>query len=348
MTAYLILENGTTFTGEFFGKKENVTGEFVFTTGMNGYLETITDPANKGQIIVQTFPLVGNYGVISSDLESDVTHVKAYITKYLCQEPSNFRSEEALDTFFVQKGIVGVKGIDTRQLTKLLRDNGVMNGKITTTPPTDADLHETRVHSVENPVAQVSTNEKYVLGEGDIRIALLDFGVKKSVIEALTARGCEVHVLPHNWAAEDILAINPHGVLLSAGPGDPKDPANAPLVETIRTLDNKGIPMFGICLGHLLLAIAKGYKTEKMTFGHRGANQPVKDTTTGRVYITAQNHGYTVITRYAAFVNVNDGSCEGLDYGNSFSVQFRPGEGPQDTDFLYDEFIERIGHGLHG
>jgi len=242
----------------------------------------------------------------------------------------------------MSKGIVGVKGIDTRQLTKVIRDNGVMNGKITSTPPTEADLQEAREYKIENAVVAVSCKKQRIEGKGDLRVVLLDFGVKKSIVEALTSRGCEVHILPHNSTAEEILAINPHGILLSAGPGDPKDPANAAIIETIRELDTKNIPMFGICLGHLLLAIAKGYKTEKMTFGHRGANQPAKEIATGRVYITAQNHGYTVITKDSSFVNVNDGSCEGLDYGSSFSVQFRPGEGPKDTEFLFDQFVQRM------
>jgi len=342
MTAYLVLENGTTFEGEFFGKPGEVTGDIVFTTGMTGYLETVTDPGYYGQIILQTFPLIGNYGVIPADLQKDTVSAKAYIVKYLCQEPSNFRSEEALDTFFISKGITGLKGIDTRALAKVIRDNGVMSGKITMQPPTEADKEEARNYKVTNAIAAVSASAPAVYGEGKYCVALMDFGVKKSTINALINRGCQVWAFPYNTTAKEILNINPHGILLSSGPGDPADPANIPIIETLRELRDCGVPMFGICMGHLLLAIANGYKTEKMKLGHRGANQPVKDTSTGKVYITAQNHGYTVLADNPSYINVNNGTCEGLDYGNSLSVQFCPGEGPKDTEFLFDCFVERM------
>jgi len=341
MTAYLILENGTTFQGEFFGKQgQEVTGEIVFSTGMTGYLETITDPSYHGQIILQTFPLIGNYGVISADLESDSISPKAYIVKYLCQEPSNFRSDGDLDTFFMSKGIVGIKGIDTRALTKIIRENGTMNGKITAHPPTPADQDDARNYKIENAIAAVSSKKPGVIGEGKYRIALMDFGMKKSTVDALISRNCQVFTFPHTAEADEILAVNPDGILLTGGPGDPADPANTHIIETLRKL--KHIPMFGICLGHLLLALANGYQTQKMKVGHRGANQPVKDCSTGKLYITGQNHGYTVVADNPSFVNVNDGTCEGLDYGSSFSVQFNPGEGPKDTEFLFDCFIERM------
>jgi len=343
MAAYLILENGTTFKGEFFGKPDTVTGEIVFTTGMNGFLETVTDPSFYGQIVLQTFPLVGNYGVISSDLEGNTISTRAYITKYPCQEPSNFRSEEDLDTFFMSNGAVGLKGIDTRALTKIIRDNGVMNGKITPHPPTEADMEDLRKHKVVDAIAAVSCKKVETYGNGKYRVALMDFGVKKSTIDALVTRGCQVWAFPHTATAKDILDINPHGVFLSSGPGNPADSANKHIIRTLQELQKSGTPMFGICMGHLLLAIANGYKTEKMKFGHRGANQPVKDIATGRVYITGQNHGYVVTTdKQPSFVNVNDNTCEGLDYNNSFTVQFRPEDGPKDTLFLYDRFIERM------
>jgi len=342
MTAYLVLENGTIFEGEFFGKPAEVTGDIVFTTGMTGYLETVTDPSYYGQIILQTFPLIGNYGVISADLQKDTVRAKAYIVKYLCQEPSNFRSEEALDTFFMSQGITGLKGIDTRALTKIIRENGVMSGKITMTPPTEADKEEARNYKITNAIAAVSCSAPVVYGEGKYRVALMDFGVKKSTIDALVSRGCQVWTFPHNTTAKKILDMNPHGILLSSGPGDPADPVNAPIIETLQELKNSGVPILGICMGHLLLAIANGYKTEKMKHGHRGANQPVKNTSTGKLYITAQNHGYTVLADNPSYVNVNDGTCEGLDYGSSFSVQFCPGEGPKDTEFLFDCFVERM------
>jgi len=344
MKAYLVLENGKTFQGEFFGKQENVTGEIVFTTGMTGYLETITDPSYHGQIILQTFPLIGNCGVVSADLESDSINAKAYIVKYLCQEPSNFRSEGDLDTFFMSKGIVGIKGIDTRALAKIIRDNGTMNGKITSQAPTTADQEDARNYKVEDAIAAVSCKKLKECGNGEYRVAIMDLGVKNSVVNALTERNCKVFMFPHSASANEILSVDPHGILLSSGPGDPLDPANAPIIETIKELQKSDVPIFGICMGHLLLAIANGYKTAKMKFGHRGANQPVKDLSTGRVYITNQNHGYTVELENdkVSFKNVNDSTCEGIDYGNSFSVQFRPGEGPKDTEFLFDFFIERM------
>jgi len=343
MTAYLVLENGITFEGEFFGKPDEVTGDIVFTTGMTGYLETVTDPSYYGQIILQTFPLIGNYGVIPADLQKDTVSAKACIVKYLCQDPSNFRSEEDLDTFFISRGITGLKGIDTRALTKIIRKNGVMSGKITVQPPTEADKEEACSYKIINAIAAVSGNRPAVYGEGKYRIALLDFGVKKSTIDALVSRGCQVHTFPHDTIAEEILDVNPHGIFLSSGPGDPADPVNVPMIETLRKLKDSSIPIFGICMGHLLLAIANGHKTKKMKHGHRGANQPVKNTSTGKLYITAQNHGYTVLADNPSYINVNDGTCEGLDYGNAFSVQFCPSEGPKDTEFLFDCFVERIG-----
>jgi len=371
-TAYLILENGESFEGKSFGACGEVTGEIVFTTGMTGYLETLTDPSYHGQIVLQTFPLIGNYGVIPADFESASVGAKAYIVKYPCPTPSNFRSENSLDAFLKERGIVGLHGIDTRLLTKIIRTNGVMNGKITASPPTDADLAEAKMFSDQQAVAAVSSRERKVFrpfplrerdrvgvadmetrphpnplpeGEGMYRrVALMDFGAKRGIAAALAARDCDVWSFPHDTSAEEILKIKPNGIMLSNGPGDPAAPANAGIVETLRTLIQSGVPIFGICLGHQLLALAKGYTTEKLKFGHRGANQPVKETQTGRVYITSQNHGYAVIASNGSFVNVNDGTCEGLDYGVSFSVQFHPEAcgGPLDTAFLFDRFVERM------
>ena len=348
--AYLMLEDGTIFAGKSFGANGEMTGEIVFTTGMTGYLETLTDQSYYGQIVLQTFPLIGNYGVISSDFESASVGAKAYIVKWPCQEPSNFRSEGALDTFLKEHGIVGLYGIDTRALTKIIRENGVMNGKITMSPPTDADHDEAKGYSIQGAVAAVSSRTVTRTGGGARRVALMDFGAKRGIAEALKARGCEVWSFPHDTAAQDILKINPDGIMLSNGPGDPADPANAGIVETIRALAENNIPIFGICLGHQLLALANGHQTEKLKFGHRGANQPVKEVSTGRVYITSQNHGYAVVADNGSFVNVNDGTCEGMDYGLSFSVQFHPEArgGPLDTGFLFDRFIERMDKGEEG
>lgn len=342
--AYLILEDGTLFEGRSFGAVGEVTGELVFTTGMTGYLETLTDQSYYGQIVLQTFPLIGNYGVIPSDFERGTVGAKAYIVKHPCQDPSNFRSVGNLDTFLKERGIVGLYGIDTRALTKIIRKNGVMNGKITSYPPTEEDREEAKVYRVRGAVAAVSSRIITKLSDGERRAALLDFGAKRGIAQALMARGCEVWSFPHDSTAQDILKINPNGIMLSNGPGDPADPANAGVIETIRELMQSGIPIFGICLGHQLLALANGYRTHKLKFGHRGSNQPVKDLSTGGVYITSQNHGYAVAADNSSFVNVNDGTCEGLDYGNSFSVQFHPEArgGPLDTAFLFDRFIERM------
>ena len=343
-TAYLILENGMIFEGECFGARGEITGEIVFATGMSGYLETLTDPSYYGQIVIQGFPLIGNYGIIPQDFESKIIGASAYIVKHPCKTPSNFRSEGTLDAFLKSCGIVGLCGIDTRMLVKTIRKNGVMNGRITTTPPTGADFEKAESYSVENALAAVSSKDLGRFGSGKYRVAMLDFGAKRGMLEALINRDCEVHVFPHTTPAQEIMAIKPDGVLLSNGPGDPADPANAGIVNVVKQLDESGIPIFGICLGHQLLALAHGFLTHKLKFGHRGANHPVKDISTGRVYITSQNHGYAVSSDTGSFINVNDNTCEGLDYGKSFSVQFHPEArgGPLDTSFLFDRFIERM------
>ena len=343
MEAYLVLENGAVIKGESFGAKGRVTGEVVFATGMTGYLETLTDPSYNGQIVLQTFPLIGNYGVIPPDFESKNIGPLAYIVKYPCKNPSNFRSENDLDAFLKERGIIGLCGVDTRALTKIIRENGVLNGKITDGPPTDADIAEAKAYGINNPIAAVSARETAVAGEGTRRVALLDLGAKGSIAKELIKRGCKVYTFPHTASAREILDITPNGIMLSNGPGDPADPANEKIIETVSALYKSGAPVFGICLGHQLLALANGFKTRKLKFGHRGANQPVKEIKTGRVYITSQNHGYAVIADTASFINVNDGTCEGMDYGASFSAQFHPEArgGPLDTAFLFDRFIER-------
>ncbi|MCL2019608.1 MAG: carbamoyl phosphate synthase small subunit [Oscillospiraceae bacterium] len=342
--AYLILENGMVFTGYSFGKEGEITGEVVFSTGMTGYLETLTDPSYYGQIVLQTFPLIGNYGVISEDFESPDIGTKAYIVKEPCEEPSNFRSEGVLDAFLKERGIIGLYGIDTRALTRIIRNRGVMNGRITLNPPTEADRELAKAYFVKNAIASVSSKSVERISTGSRRIALLDFGAKGGIAAELMARDCEVWNFPYNTSEKEIMQIKPDGIMLSNGPGDPAAPENAVIVDTIRAVQKSGIPIFGICMGHQLLAMANGYKTEKLKFGHRGANQPVKDLSTGRVYITSQNHGYAVLADNSSFINVNDGSCEGLDYGNSFSVQFHPEArgGPLDTGFLFESFMNRL------
>jgi carbamoyl-phosphate synthase small subunit len=351
MTAYLVLENGIIMKGNSFGVQGEITGEVVFATGMTGYLETLTDQSYYGQIVLQTFPLIGNYGVIPPDFESAGVGARAYIVKHPCKNPSNFRSEKNLDSFLKERGITGLYGIDTRALTRIIRENGVLNGKITASPPTEADIEEAKAYSIRNAVAAVSSRSvtKTLPARASdnsraARVALMDFGAKRGIANALAARGCEVWSFPHDTSAQEILEMKPDGIMLSNGPGDPAESANNGIIETLRILQRGNAPIFGICLGHQLLALANGYSTRKLKFGHRGSNQPVKELSTGRVYITSQNHGYAVVADNGSFVNVNDGTCEGLDYGNSFSVQFHPEAcgGPLDTAFLFDRFIARM------
>lgn len=351
--AYLVLENGIVFQGRYFGAQGDITGEVVFNTGMVGYVETLTDQSYHGQIVLQTFPLIGNYGVTSADFESDGIGPLAYIVKYPCQTPSNFRSEGTLDDFLRSHGIIGLCGIDTRAVTQIIRTNGVMNGKIMATKPTEADFHALKLHKTKNHVFNVSTKEiKYYKSDTPkYTVALYDFGAKHNIWRELNSRGCDVVMFPCTATADEILAISPDGIMLSNGPGDPQD--NASIIENIKTLLKSGIPMFGICLGHQLLALANGFTTTKLKFGHRGANQPVKDIQSGKVYITSQNHGYTVQSESIDssiadlwFQNVNDKTCEGIIYKNApaFTAQFHPEahEGPQDTRFLFDKFVSAM------
>ena len=345
-SAYLVLENGRTFEGQYFGAEGEITGEIVFTTGMTGYLETLSDPSYCGQIILQTFPLIGNYGIIPEDFESDSIEARAYIVKEACEKPSNFRCEGSLGDYFKEKGVIGLCGIDTRALTRITRENGVMNGKIMSHPPTDSDIAEVKAYTITNPIMQVSPKEiTKVASGGDRRIAMLNFGAKRGIVKELERRGCDVWSFPHDASVEEIMKIDPHAIMLSNGPGNPAAAGNQVIIDTLKALIKTDLTIFGICMGHQLLAVAHGYETKKLKFGHRGANQPVKDMETGRVYMTSQNHGYEVVSNgKSAFVNNNDGTCEGLDYGKSFSVQFHPEAcaGPLDTGFLFDKFMERI------
>jgi len=351
--AYLVLANGTVFEGEAFGAQQDVTGELVFTTGMTGYMETLTDPSYYGQIVMQTFPLIGNYGVIPADAESPRIAACAYIVKNCCQAPSNFRSEGELDIFLRENGITGLCGIDTRALTKIVREQGVMNARIVREKPEDVDLAAVRAYAVRDAVAAVSVKEA-VLHKGvnaRLTVALLDYGAKANIIRELNARGCDVWAFPQDAAAADIAAVRPDGIMLSNGPGDPAEDADR--IKRVQSVCELPVPIFGICLGHQLLALAHGFRTEKLKYGHRGANQPVRDTETGRVYISSQNHGYAVSadsinSAIAAewFMNVNDNTCEGIRYKTRHvcSVQFHPEAcgGPQDTAFLFDEFMKEM------
>ena len=349
-TAYLILENGKVFEGKSFGAEGCVTGEVVFTTAMTGYLETLTDPSYYGQIVVQTFPLIGNYGVIPEDFESAGPRLKGYIVREVCDAPSNFRCEGKLNDYLKKAGIIGLYGIDTRQLTRIIREHGVMNGRIVT-DPNGVDMEEIRSYLVKNAVESVSTGEKYMLTPDEIKrkVVLWDFGAKMNIERELVNRGCEVTVVPGSTTAEELLALNPDGVMLSNGPGDPAE--NTGIIAELKKVADSGTPIFGICLGHQLFALAMGGKTGKMKYGHRGSNQPVKNVETGRVYISSQNHGYEVLSQTVkngkiSFVNANDNTCEGVDYDEigAFTVQFHPEAcgGPHDANFLFDRFMANM------
>ncbi|HIU79413.1 MAG TPA: glutamine-hydrolyzing carbamoyl-phosphate synthase small subunit [Candidatus Coproplasma excrementipullorum] len=349
---YLTLQNGKQFVGTRFGADGEVIGELVFTTGMTGYVETLTDPSYYGQIVTQTFPLIGNYG-ITPDFESKKPWVSAYIVREKCDNPSNFRCEETLDKYLKDNGIVGVYGVDTRELTKIVRESGVMNAAITSRPVTDFSAIKSYV--IKDAVKSVTCKEVEYFGNPDgIKVVVWDFGAKDNIVRELVKRGCYCIKVPSTYTAEQILALNPRGLMLCNGPGDPAE--NVEIIENLKKLAGK-LPIFGICLGHQLFALAMGGKTKKMKYGHRGANQPVKCLATGRVYISSQNHGYEVISSslegvgQLSYINANDNTCEGFDYPqlNAYTVQFHPEAcgGPQDASFLFDKFIKNMTEGKY-
>ena len=348
---YLILQDGRVFEGVRFGAETDTVGELVFTTGMCGYIETLTDPSYAGQIVMQTYPLIGNYGIIREDFEGACC-VRGYVVREWCDAPSNFRTDCDLDTFLKEQGVPGLYGVDTRELTRIIREHGVMNAAICDEVPTDLTPIET--YAVTGVVETVSCREASVHpaeGEERFRVSLLDYGAKRNIVRELQKRGCTVTVLPATTSAEEILAADPNGVMLSNGPGDPAE--NVYQIEQIRKLLGK-VPMFGICLGHQLTALAAGGSTYKLKYGHRGVNQPVRDVEGVRTYITSQNHGYavdsdTVKLGRVRFANANDGTCEGIDYPElkAFTVQFHPEActGPKDTAFLFDRFVDLMKGG---
>ncbi len=352
--AYLVLANGTVFEGRRIGAHIDRIGELVFTTGMEGYLETLTDPSYYGQIVTQTFPLIGNYGVIEEDFEGEST-LFGYIVRELCDTPSNFRSAYPLNDFLVARGIPGLCGVDTREIVRITREEGVMNAMICDEIP--ASLDAIRSFRVENAVAAVSARTSCFWpaeGKERCRVALIDYGAKHNIIRSLQKRGCSVTEWPAVSAAEEILASDPDGIMLSNGPGDPKE--NTFCIEQLRKLIGTK-PVFGICLGHQLVALALGGDTLKLKYGHRGGNQPVRDLAAGRTYITSQNHGYAVVAESLknigreTFRNANDGSCEGMEYPekNCFTVQFHPeaASGPRDTAILFDRFVQKMEEMKH-
>ena len=369
MQSYLILANGQVFRGQSIGCPGTTIGEVVFATGMVGFEETLTDPSYYGQIITQTYPLIGNYGMNSEDVESGKIWAKGYIVREACKTPSNFRSEETLDAFLKKNGIIGIEGVDTRSLTRTLRESGVMNGAITTEFDPDAEpekkaalMPAITAYAVTEAVATVTCaapktfepTTNVIDGrevETPLHVALLDLGCKNNIVRCLQKRGCRVTVLPGTATAAELAALNPDGLMLSNGPGDPAE--NVGIIANIREMLDTGIPTFGICLGHQLTALAAGAKTCKLKYGHRGDNQPVTSPAKQRTFITSQNHGYAVMADTLpetvgkmSYFNANDGTCEGMDYfkWNCFTVQFHPeaNGGPKDTEFLFDEFVKRM------
>lgn len=391
MKAFLLLEDGTVFEGTHIGADKDVISEIVFNTSMAGYLEVLTDPSYAGQAVCMTYPLIGNYGVCREDMESRQPWPDGFIVRELSRIPSNFRSDMSLQQFLEENGVPGIAGIDTRALTRILREKGTMNGMITTNEHYNMEeiIPRLKAYTTGKVVEKVTCTEKYILtpsaeladngpvsgsavfdkeayeagkkemrpsmvrslnGKG-LKVALLDFGAKANIAHSLAQRGCEVTVYPAWTKAEEIIAAAPDGIMLSNGPGDPKECTD--IIAEVKKLYDTDIPIFAICLGHQLMALATGADTHKLKYGHRGGNHPVKDLATGRVYISSQNHGYVVDTdkldpnvAVPAFVNVNDGTNEGLAYTgkNIFTVQYHPEAcpGPQDSGYLFDRFIDMM------
>lgn len=353
MKAFLILEDGHIFEGVSIGAKKEIISEIVFNTSMTGYLEVLTDPSYTGQAVCMTYPLIGNYGISYQDMESVRPWPDGYIVRELSRMPSNFRCEGGLEDFLKEQDIPGIAGIDTRALTKRLREKGTMNGMITTNE--NYDLHQIlprlKGYAIGDVVSQASCQERYVLEGDGPRVALMDFGAKNNIARSLNQRGCQVTVYPAHTPADEIIAADPDGIMLSNGPGDPQ--MNVSIIEELKKLYRTEIPIFAICLGHQLMALANGGKTYKLKYGHRGGNHPVKDLSDSRVYISSQNHGYAVdassmdpAVAKEAFVNVNDGTNEGLRYIGKkiFTVQFHPEAcpGPKDSGYLFDRFIDMM------
>ncbi len=391
MKSFLILEDGTVFEGIHIGVQKEIISEIVFNTSMAGYLEVLTDPSYAGQAVCMTYPLIGNYGVCREDMESKRAWPDGFIVRELSRIPSNFRCDITIQQFMEENGVPGIAGIDTRALTRILREKGTMNGMMTTNEDYELEkvLPKLAAYTTGKVVEKVTCEQKYTLkgtkqltengpisgssvfkaadyeagirekrpsmvrelnGRG-LKVALLDLGAKDNIARSLAARGCDVTVYPALTAAEEIIGDAPDGIMLSNGPGDPKECVE--VIEQIKKLYDSDIPIFAICLGHQLMALATGADTFKMKYGHRGGNHPVKDLETGRVYISSQNHGYVVDMErldpqvaVPAFINVNDGTNEGLAYTgkNIFTVQFHPEAcpGPQDSGYLFDRFIDMM------
>lgn len=344
--AQLILENGDRFIGKAFGHIHDVVGEVVFTTNMTGYQETLTDPSFCGQIVVMTYPLIGNYGINFEDMESDKPALSAFVVREKCDYPSNFRTEMDLDGFLRQNHIVGIEGIDTRALTRIIRNNGCMKGIITIKENISDKEIETCLESLDNSdvISRVSTKISYNIKGGGKKVAFIDMGAKAGIIRDFKERDCDITVFPYNVTAAEIEKIDPDMVFISNGPGDPQDVPET--VETVKNLIGK-YRVCGICMGHQIIGLALGGKTAKLKFGHHGGNHPVKNLETGKVYITSQNHNYIVSDLpddvVESYINVNDGTCEGIKHKTLpiRSVQFHPeaSPGPLDTGWIFDYFL---------
>ncbi|MBE6895677.1 MAG: glutamine-hydrolyzing carbamoyl-phosphate synthase small subunit [Ruminococcaceae bacterium] len=347
---YLILENGTVFEGRSFGASGETVGELVFTTGVIGYTETLTDPCNCGQIVAQTFPLIGNYGIIPEEIGASSPKLKAYIVREYCEEPSNFRCEGDIVTFMRNNNIIGICDIDTRALTRIIRENGIMNAKISKTP--ECDLNELKNYKVTDAVKQTTCSEKTVYNAANATgsVVVYDLGSVGNAVKELNALGLNVTVVPAFTSAEDVLALSPDGIMLSEGPGDPTE--NTSIIAEVKKLLESGKAMFGVGLGHQIIALAGGCETFKLKYGHRGANHPVMNTETSKTHITSQNHGYAVDAQKLPsnvkmiYRNLNDNTCAGIAFTDKpvFSVQFKAETlaGPNDTGFLFKIFAENI------
>ena len=348
----LILEDGTVYKGYGFGANTPMTGEVVFNTGMTGYQETLSDPSYNGQIVTFTYPLIGNYGINRDDFETINPSIKGLVVREVCHKPSNFRTEYSLDEVLKELNIPGISGIDTRSLTRKIREHGTVKGIITDLcMDPEEELEKLRNTTLPtNQIEQVSTQKAFLSSGSGYRVVLVDLGMKSGILRELNERNCDIVVVPHNVTAAEIFRLNPDGIMLSNGPGDPVD-----VPETIEMLKEviPKIPIFGICMGHQLISLASGAKTYKLKFGHRGANHPVKNLLTGKVDITSQNHGYSVDIESLkdtdlelTHIAINDRSCEGVRHKKYpvFTVQYHPeaSPGPHDPNYLFDQFIDNM------
>ncbi len=355
MKAALALEDGTYLEGEAFGSEEAAGGELVFNTSMTGYVEALTDPSYAGQILMMTYPLIGNYGVNRGDFESDGVKAEGFVVREVCRKPSSWRSQLSVDALLKEQGVPGISGVDTRALTKKTRQTGTMKAVLAVGDHGREELIAKARKSADitevDFVDQVCVKKPAKHGlDGKYDVVLIDCGVKMNMVRELVKRGVNVTLVPWDYPPEKIMALKPDGLFLSNGPGDPA--RVLPTIKAVRDLKGK-LPICGICLGHQLMGIALGASTYKLKFGHRGANQPVKDFESGRVFMSSQNHGFAVDAKSlpadveVTQVNLNDGSVEGLRHKKlpMFSVQYHPeaAPGPHDTFFFFDRFLEMLG-----